>query len=121
MLYRILRDQGFLLRLRIYDLKHLKCTRSHPDPDLIFHQISTNQEHLFMSPDMNITEPLDPFKFEEDFTLPMHSKISALNLYNGTRITLSYDPDFYEFRVLVKKKDEWVYGFHGPFMYKSQH
>lgn len=121
LLYRILGDEGYLLRLRIYDLKNLKCSHLHPNPDLIFHQISTNQEHLFTSSEMNITEPLEPFKFEEDFTLPMHSKISALNFYNGKTITLSYDPDFYEFRVLVKKKDEWVYGLHGPFMYKSQH
>lgn len=54
----------------------------------------------------------------EDFILPTHSRITALNLF-GSTLTYSQYPDFYEFRVLQKNGDKWQIESLGPFIDKT--
>lgn len=54
----------------------------------------------------------------EDFEMPTHSRVSALNFYGGNTLTYSAYPDFYEYRVLSKDSlsKKWEDESYGPFI-----
>jgi hypothetical protein len=60
----------------------------------------------------------------EDFVMPTHSRITALNYFDdiggqGPTITFSQYPDFYEYRIISKKGDDWTFDKFGPFIDKT--
>ena len=89
--------------MRIYDLDNLACrngTNAISSEDEIdeAYEIVRNSEKLFFT-----KEIVDGPNYE-DFMLESSGRITALNLYGGDTLTLSQQPDLYEYRVFKRNK-----------------
>lgn len=98
-MYRVLIDEGYLQRVRIYNLGEMNCQREATDPEVELQRTQVG-EHLFLDRQYNFSKTSGHSNFEEDFVLSEHSKITSINLFGGDMITYCQLPDFYEFRVL---------------------
>jgi hypothetical protein len=87
MVYRILQDNGYLYRNRIYDLREVECSQkeaeqinasnvaSHDDIESKFEHVRDNEKKY-------INGELVKEKNFEDFVMPTHSRITALNFFD---------------------------------------
>lgn len=126
LVYRVLVDDGYLHRVRIYDIEKLECNLTPPfSKDMLKRQLFLNrllEPQYFLNKDSNVTKR-SYYKFEEDFVISENTKITSINLYAGDTITYSRLPDFYQFRVLKRKMVDgqmvWAHEKNGPFIYKQ--
>ena len=94
LVYRVLKDQGYIYRVRIYDLLALKCgspqqgngqgdngeegITSHDDIDDLFDEVKS-QENRFINATQDSDYEVVANEAFEDFLLPTNSRITALN------------------------------------------
>ena len=120
MLYRILKDKGYLYRMRIYDIDKLECktakeladksddeslksaVASIDDIEEIFDALSEGDDKQFTEGNMDFDYEDSKRGIFEDFVFPTKSRITAIHFYGGDTITYCQYPDFYEFRTLKR-------------------
>ena len=125
LLYRILKDKGYLYRIRIYDIKRLDCKSaseldakkedetlksaisSIDDIDEIYEALSDGGEQKYIDGLDDFGYDDDPRGIFEDFVFKSKAKVTSMNFYGGDTLTYSQSPDFYEFRVLKRNK-KWT-------------
>ena len=89
LVYRILKDEGYTYRVRIYDLLALKCPSpyendgegaitSYDDIDDLFDEVKS-EEDLFTNSTSSDGHEVVANEAFEDFLLPTSSRITALN------------------------------------------
>lgn len=106
-LYRILKDKGYLYRLRIYDIDKLECksslyldakledeqlksaVSSDEDIDEIYEALSEGGERKYIDGDKDFGFEDDPRGVFEDFVFRTKTRITSLNFYGGDTLTYS--------------------------------
>ena len=125
MVYRILKNNGFLYRTRIYEMSQLICNddvkTGDNDDQLTPHGVkglddveekfdeSVDNETKYTENKINYDYNQSSNSLFEDFVMPTNSRITALNLYGGNTLTYSQYPDFYEYRVIKKINGTWTF------------
>jgi hypothetical protein len=90
MVYRILKQQGFIYRARVYEMSRLQC-RGVGGPDDVEEKFdeTIENEAKYTQNETNYDYDDSPNRLFEDFVMPVSTRITALNLYGGNTITYS--------------------------------